>query len=352
MQKAELKYNEIKTYYLKKVWIKMCKKISSEKIAELANVSQPTVSRAFNPESNISEKTRQKILNIAREWNYKPNALARGLITNKSKLIGIAMKEKQNPFYYEVLSIFTKKLKEYGFSVLFVYTENEEIQQDEIEKFWEYNVEAIVITDALLSSHIVKKLKNAQIPVVLFNREDDSSQCNSVSSDNIYASKSIAKYYFEKGFKKILYISGETNTSTNRDRFYGFNEFFKHYNIKIDVIEGDFTFETAYQKTLAYLKKGDLPNGIFGANDITALGALEATKELSFNVPDDIEIIGFDDIKMASWPNNQLTTWSQPINQMVEETIKILLTEGNIENRRVKIKGELKFRNTTSNKIK
>lgn len=330
----------------------MSKKISSKKIAELANVSQSTVSRAFDPKSGVSTETRKKVLDIADEFNYKPNALARGLITNKSKLVGIAMKEKQNPFYYEALSLFTQKLRGYGFSVLFMYTENEEIQQEEIAKFWEYNVEAIIVTDALLSSDMVKKLKNANIPVVLFNREDEDLQCNSVSSDNIYASQAIAQYFYNKNFGKILYVSGKNNTSTNRDRFYGFNSFFEKKKKKIDVIEGDFTFETAYQLTLDYLKEGNRPNGIFGANDITALGILEATKEMKINVPDDIEIIGFDDIKMASWPNNQLTTWSQPLDLMVNETIKILLEGNLIKNKRIKIKGDFKFRKTTSNKIR
>lgn len=161
------------------------------------------MSRAFDPDSNVSAKTRKKVLDITNEFNYKPNALARGLITNKSKLIGIAMKEKQNPFYYEVLSLFTQKLKDHGFSVLFVHTENEEIQQEEIAKFWEYNVEAIIVTDAFLSSDLVKKLKNANIPVILFNRENEDLQCNTVSSDNIYASQSIAKYFYNKKHKKF-----------------------------------------------------------------------------------------------------------------------------------------------------
>ncbi len=327
----------------------MRKKISSDQIAELAQVSQSTVSRAFDPDSNVSAKTRKKVLDIANEFNYKPNALARGLITNKSKLIGIAMKEKQNPFYYEVLSLFTQKLKDHGFSVLFVHTENEEIQQKEIAKFWEYNVEAIIVTDAFLSSDLVKKLKNANIPVILFNRENEDLQCNTVSSDNIYASQSIAKYFYNKKHKKILYVSGNHNTSTNRDRFYGFNSFFKQKNEEIEVIKGDYTFETAYQLTLDYLKAGNIPDAIFGANDITALGVLEAVKEIGLNIPDEVEIIGFDDIKMASWPNYQLTTWSQPLETMVNETIKILLKGDLNTNRRIKIKGNFKFRSTTSN---
>ncbi|MEP9852888.1 LacI family DNA-binding transcriptional regulator [Staphylococcus aureus] len=323
------------------------KKVSAKVVAKAANVSQSTVSRVFTPGKSVSETTKQKVLKVANELNYKPNALARGLITNKSKLIGIAMKEKQNPFYQEALSLFTQKLKQFGYSVLFVYTENEEIQQDEINQFIEYHVEAIIITDAVLSSDLVKKLKSSNIPVILFNRYDESLNCNSVSSDNIYAARSVAEYFYNQGYQKNLYVSGQANTSSNRDRLFGYKKFFNEKGQDIEVIEGDFTFEKAYESTLSYLKEGNKPNSIFGANDITALGSLEAVKKMGIKVPNEIEIIGFDDIRMASWPNNQLSTWTQPLHQMIDETIHILL-KGNLEDiEQVKLKGKLNFRKTT-----
>ncbi|MFQ3709370.1 LacI family DNA-binding transcriptional regulator [Staphylococcus equorum] len=202
------------------------KNVSAELVAKKANVSQSTVSRVFTPGKSVSEETKQKVLKVANELNYKPNALARGLITNKSKLIGLAMKNKQNPFYHEVLALFTQKLKQFGYSVLFVYTENEEIQQEEINQFLEYNVEAIIITDAVLSSDLVKKLKSSNIPVMLFNRYDENLNCNSVSSDNIFAARSVAEYFYNQGYKQNLYVSGQHNTSTNRDRLHGFRQYF------------------------------------------------------------------------------------------------------------------------------
>ncbi|PTF11218.1 LacI family transcriptional regulator [Staphylococcus equorum] len=323
------------------------KNVSAELVAKKANVSQSTVSRVFTPGKSVSEETKQKVLKVANELNYKPNALARGLITNKSKLIGLAMKNKQNPFYHEVLALFTQKLKQFGYSVLFVYTENEEIQQEEINQFLEYNVEAIIITDAVLSSYLVKKLKSSNIPVMLFNRYDETLNCNSVSSDNIFAARSVAEYFYNQGYKQNLYVSGQHNTSTNRDRLHGFRQYFSERKQDIDVIEGDFTFETAYKSTLKYLKDGNRPRGIFGANDITALGVLEAVKKMNIEVPNEIEVIGFDDIRMASWPNHQLSTWSQPLNEMIDETIEILLKDNLDEIEQRKLKGKFKFRKTT-----
>jgi len=324
------------------------KVVSAMEVAKLANVSQSTVSRVFTPGASVSEKTRKKVLKVAEELSYQPNALARGLITKKTNMIGLAMKDIQNPFYHEVLGVFTKKLREKGYSVLFVYSENEEIQQEEIKNFLEYNVEAIIVTDALLSSKLVAQLQQNQIPVTLFNRYDKNLKCHSVSCDNINASKDIASYIFEKGHRDIVFITGKVNTSTSRDRQKGFTDFFLKKGIKITVLEGDFTYEKSYHLTTEMIDSGHIPEAIFGANDITALGALDALKEKNISVPEKTIVIGFDDIKMSSWPSNGLSTWEQPIEKMVDETINLLTAEIESDNyQAIKLKGQFIHRKTT-----
>ncbi|QGQ44957.1 LacI family DNA-binding transcriptional regulator [Metabacillus sediminilitoris] len=325
----------------------MEKKVTSAiEVAKLANVSQSTVSRVFTPGASVSEKTRQKVLKVAEELNYQPNALARGLITKKTNMVGLAMKDIQNPFYHEVLGVFTKKLRAKGYSVLFVYTENEEIQQEEINHFLEYNVEGIIVTDALLSSKVVAKLQNNNIPVTLFNRDDKNLMCNSVSCDNMNAAREIAKYIYEKGYKDIVYITGKINTSTNQDRQKGFTDFLTSKGIEVTIVEGDYTYEKSFHLTKNLIETGHRPEAIFGANDITALGALDALKEKKICVPDETIVIGFDDIKMSSWPNYGLSTWVQPIEQMVDETIK-LLDSPNDNHQVIHLKGQFIHRRTT-----
>ncbi|MDQ0268540.1 LacI family DNA-binding transcriptional regulator [Cytobacillus purgationiresistens] len=322
--------------------------ISAMEVAKLANVSQSTVSRVFTPGASVSEKTRKKVLQVAEELNYQPNALARGLITKKTNMVGLAMKDIQNPFYHEVLGIFTKKLKAMGYSVLFVYTENEEIQQEEINHFLEYNVEGIIVTDALLSSKIVSKLKHNRIPVILFNRNDKSLQCHSVSCDNIDAAGSIAKYVFEKGYKEIVFITGKINTSTSQDRQKGFVDFLISKGIVVTILESDYTYEKSFELTKNLIQSGYKPDAIFGANDITALGALDALKDRKISVPDETIVIGFDNIKMAAWPNYSLSTWVQPVEEMVDETINLLtLNSNDDEPKAVKVKGHFIHRKTT-----
>lgn len=322
-------------------------RVSASQVAKLANVSQSTVSRVFTPGASVSEKARKRVMEVANELNYKPNALARGLIMNKTNLVGIAMKAVQNPFYHETLAIFTKKLKEIGYSVLFVNSENEEIQQEEINQFIEYNVEAIIVTDAILSSGLVDKLSKAQIPVFLFNRKDESSNCYSVTCDNVSAAWNIAEYFYDRGHKHNVFVSGLSNTSTNKERLSGFKSFFDQKDMEIDIIQGDYTYEKSYHLTFEYLKSGKKIDALFGANDVTALGSLDAIKAYGLSVPEDVEVIGFDDIKMASWPNNNLSTWSQPIEEMVDGILNILIDPNKDDNRDQYVQGKLLKRKTT-----
>ncbi|MDF2681893.1 MAG: LacI family transcriptional regulator [Brevibacillus sp.] len=329
------------------------KPVNAMEVARLAKVSQSTVSRVFTPGSNVSEKTKKKVLEVAKDLGYRPNALARGLIMNKTNMVGLAMRDIENPFYHEVLGKFTKGLRDKGYHVLFVYTENDEIQQEEISQFLEYNVEGVIVTDAYLSSKVVSQLHENNIPVILFNRYSKDIPCYSVSCDNYAAAQQIAKYLYEQGYQKMAYITGRMNTSTSQDRQSGFCDFLQEKGLVPMIEEGDFTYERAYEATLRLLQQGDRPDVIFGANDITALGALDAAKAMKLSVPDDIAIVGFDNIKMSSWPSHELTTWEQPVDQMIKLTIDTLLNEmksNNVEPASKLVSGQLIERGTTRNK--
>ena len=324
------------------------KVISAWDVARLANVSQSTVSRVFTPGASVSEKTRERVLKAAEELNYRPNALARSLTKQKTNMVGLAMKDIQNPFYHEVLGMFSQKLRAKGYNILFLYTENEEIQQEELNHFLEYNVEGIIVTDAVISSNVVTRIYNNNIPITLFNRYDKNIPCHSVSCDNISAATEIAAYLYNSGMEDIVFITGKRNTSTNQERQYGFTEFFNSQGIQITTLEGDYTYEKAYHLTKNMIENGHRPQAIFGANDITAIGALDALRVKKIAVPDETVVIGFDNIKMAAWPSYMLSTWAQPIEEMVDETINLLITKKNKDPfETIKLKGRFIHRETT-----
>lgn len=303
------------------------KQVNAIEVARLAGVSQSTVSRVFTPGATVSAKTRRRVLETAKELGYRPNALARGLITNKTNIIGLVMRDIQNPFYPEVLEKFTIGLRKRGYHVLFVYVDKDELQQDDISQFLEYNVEGIIVTDALLSSKVVSHFFENDIPVLLFNRYVKDFRGHVVCCDNYPAGKEIGEYLLKQGHRRIAYIAGHTNTSTSRDRERGFREALYQEGIEPIVKVGNYTYEGGYQATLQLLKGENQLDAIFCANDIMALGAIDAVKSLGLTVPKDVSILGFDDITMASWPGYSLTTWKQPTDEMIEASIQILLNE-------------------------
>lgn len=324
--------------------------VTARDVAKLAGVSQSSVSRVYFEGATVSEKTRKKVLAAAKEIGYRPNEFARSLITNRTKIIGLVMKGIQNPFYPQVLKEFTTSFKNLGYSILFVYTNNDEIQKDDIEILLNYNVAGVIITDASLSLKATEDFKQYKIPLVLFNRKIDSNEFYSVCCNNLEAGKRIAEFLIEKGSLDMVYISGNRDTSTSREREQGFTDILKRNNISFKKYSSNYTYEGGYKTAKEIIKIKNIPSAIFVANDIMALGVLDALRESSISIPSDIRVIGFDNIEMSSWPTYNLTTWEQPINDMVNQTVKYLMVEiedytGFAEN--IEIHGRLIERRTT-----
>jgi DNA-binding LacI/PurR family transcriptional regulator len=328
----------------------MKKLITAMDVAKHAGVSQSSVSRVYFEGATVSAKTREKVLAAAEELGYRPNEFARGLITNRTKIIGLVMKGVQNPFYPQVLKQFTTTFKSLGYSIMFVYTNNDEIQKDDIDILLNYNVAGVIITDASLSLNAIEDFKKYKIPLVLFNRKIASNDFYSVCCNNVDASKEIAQFLIEKENTDLIYISGNQNTSTSKEREQGFTEVLKKNNIPLKKYESDYTYEGGYKITQQLINENNMPDAFFVANDIMALGVLDALRENLISVPADIKVIGFDNIEMASWPTYNLTTWVQPINRMVNQTVAYLMSEieeytGFAEN--IEVNGELIERKTT-----
>ncbi|UOF90295.1 LacI family DNA-binding transcriptional regulator [Fodinisporobacter ferrooxydans] len=303
------------------------KNINASDVAKFSGVSQSTVSRVFTPGANVSEKTRRRVLQAANELGYHPNAIARGLITQKTNMIGIAMGDVKNPFYAEILGKFSYGLRTKGYHVLFVNTDTTDIQGEEVSQFLEYNVDGVIITDALLSSSVVTRFLENDIPVVLFNRYIEDCPCSIVCCDNILGGTKIGEHFLNTGHQRLAFIAGKRNTSTSKDREKGFREALRQKDLEPLLEFGEYTYHGGYAAAVRLLQMEQRPDGIFCANDIMALGALDAAKQLGIKVPDDVSIIGFDDIGMSAWPPYSLTTWQQPVDFMIQAAIDILIQE-------------------------
>lgn len=301
--------------------------VSSIEVARFAGVSQAAVSRVFTPGASVSEEMRQKVMAAARQLGYRPNVIARSLSQQSSRIIGLVMIRFWNPFYAHLLQELTNRLQTLGYWVLLLNVANDTPLEKAIPTALQYQVDGLIVTSATLSSGLAEECARAGTPVVLFNRYALESSVNAVCCDNVGGGRMVADALLSAGHTRLAYIAGETGSSTNRDREQGFTQRLAERGSTLHAREsGDYSYESGYQAVLRLLGREPRPDGVFCANDLMAMAALDAARrELGLRVPEDISIVGFDDMAMAAWPQYDLTTIHQPVDRMVDATIEVLL---------------------------
>ena len=304
----------------------MHKRITSFDVAQRADVSQSTVSRVLSNDQRMTLETREKVLEAARELGYQPNAMARSLITQRSQIIGLVTSDLSNPFFPHVLEVFTERLHAQGWMVLLFTTGRGESIDDLLPSVLAYQVDGLIIASAGLSSTIAETCLQRGVPVVLFNRYALTSGASAVVCDNIAGGRAIADLLLDAGCSRPAYIAGREDSSTNRDRERGFRERLHERGASKLLREpGTYSYEAGFVAAKRLLEMRSAPDAIFCANDITALGALDAARALKWRVPEDLAVVGFDDIPAASWGAHNLTTVRQPVSEMIDLSIQILL---------------------------
>ena len=303
----------------------MVKRVSSIEVARAANVSQSTVSRALSGRGFVSLETRTKVLDAARQLGYQTNMLASALSSQRSNIVAIIMGHLMNPFYPYVLERMTLQFHSTGRQTLLFVVDRDQQVDDTLPLVLRYQVDAIVITSATLSSQMSDRCASLGIPVVLFNRYVPGSQASVVCCDNVAGGRLVAETLLDHGHHFPAYIAGDPDSSTNRDRARGFCDVLKERGYDRCLQEqGAYTYESGYAAALKLLQGDDPPDAIFCANDIMGIGAIDAAREVGVAVPEELSIIGFDDIPMASLPAYSLTTIRQPVDAMIETTEKLL----------------------------
>ena len=304
-------------------------------VAVLANVSQSAVSRTFTPGASVSEKTKSKVLLAANKLGYRPNAIARSLSTNQSRIIALVMSYLENQFYPLVIEHLSQELQKQGYHVLLFIGQTNNFDADSILlDILQYQVDGIVMASATLSPNLAKNCAAAGVPVVLFNRISSISKSNltstsSVTTDNYKGGKMVAKTLVDRGYQKIAFISGLENSSTSIQRENGLREGLAEFNLEICLRSvGNYDFNQAKDATRELFESKNRPDAIFVANDHMAIATMDVIREeLQLRIPEDIGIIGFDNIPQANWQSYQLTTMSQDVNQMVLSTVGVLLNQ-------------------------
>jgi DNA-binding LacI/PurR family transcriptional regulator len=302
------------------------RRITSIDVARLANVSQSAVSRTFSENGKVSDTTRAKVLAAARVLGYTPNVIARSLITQRTNIIGLVMADITNPFYPNVLEKFTLRLREMGQQVFLITVPPDQDTDDLLPPLLQYQVDAVIMTSATLSSEMARTLAQQGRPVILFNRYVPDAGMSAVCCDNVEGGRLVANLLLDGGHKRVAYIAGKHDTSTNIDREKGFTDRLRERGVTEWLHEqGEYTYESGYEAACRLLRSAIPPTAIFCANDIMALGALDAARSAcGRRVPEDVSVIGFDDIPVAGWPAYNLTTIRQPVNRMITATLDLL----------------------------
>lgn len=299
---------------------------TSADVARLAGVSQSTVSRVFSNNPRISDNTKQKVLQAAENLGYRPNRFARGLITNKSLLIGVVVAGVDTAFAPYILEKFTLKLQAEGYKVL-LFNAKQAVSADELlPTALDYQVDGLITTSVIVSDKMAQICDQFETPLVLFNRHIDSDLIDSVNADNYLGGMLAAQAMIAAQVHKPALITGPENTSTSQERSQGFfNGLAEHGSLEPIHFTGELSYESAFSITCDLMQTPDKPDGIFAASDLMALGVLDALRyELGYNVPEDIQVIGFDDIPAAAHLPYQLSTIRLNVDAMIDEALLIL----------------------------
>lgn len=298
-------------------------------VAELAEVHPSTVSRVINSDSRISERTKNKVLLIIKKLGYTPNAIARGLKTKRTFTLGMLIPDITNPFFAEIARGVEDAANKNNFNVILCNTDDKlKKERTYLEILREKRVDGLILGTAHIRDQSILELEKKKFPYILISRNVERLNKNCIIIDDLAGGMMATEYLIKLGHHRIAHISGPLKTRSGLNRLKGYQLALKKHKIEYNdelVGEGDFRINGGYQVMKRFLKLPDQPTAIFAANDLLALGAMQAIQKKNFYIPEDFSIIGFNDIELASFVYPSLTTIRQPILEMGNLAVKMLL---------------------------
>lgn len=300
--------------------------ITSHDVARLAGVSQPTVSRALRGDARVSADTREKVRAAAAALNYVPSEAGRSLSTRSTRRIGVLVTDLTNPFYPHLIAPLHDELERLDHRMM-LFTERTEAAVA-ADRLLDRSIDGVVLATATLDSNLPAELRRRELPFVFLNREGGSPDGDAAVVDNRLGGELVARELIELGHRHIAGIFGPENTSTGRDREAGFRQALAEAGLALPqarVRRGPFEFDTGASALPDLLDATPAPTAVFCGNDVTAFGALDAAKRAGIKVPDELTVIGFDDIPMAAWAAFELTTIRHDLHEMARTAARLLV---------------------------
>ena len=303
------------------------KRVTSYDVARVAGVSQSAVSRAFRPGLSVSDKTKAKVMKAAKKLGYKPNAIARMLITQRSGMVAVIISSISNLVYPELLSRVTDQLSARGVRVL-LFSLDESSQLEEIlEQIWTFQVDGVIALTAHFDHRDIAQFEEHSIPVVLYNRQVPDHPVNTVCVDHTQGIRQLIDLLVEAGNQSFLVLSGPADSDVaNERRRIALEQLGENGFKDAPVLYGDYSYQSGKDCFAEWMKNHDAPDAVVCSNDTMAIGCIdEARGTHGIDVPGQMSVVGFDGMYAAFWTGYELTTVRQPVNQMAKAAVDILM---------------------------
>lgn len=327
-------------------------------ISKAAGVSVTTVSRALNGYSDVSESTRQKVMRVAKELNYVPNTLARSLVMNKSQTIGLLVSgftksSIKDNFMVEVMAGINDFAAETNYDLVLFSTDSTKQREKTYSQLCkERRVDGVIIQGIKIDDPYLLEVVESDIPCVLIDIPIESDTVGYVTTDNILGAKKAVQHLIELGHRNIAMVNGHDQAFVSKRRLEGYIESLKDSNLQIRndwIVNGKFDEEEAEKATEELLINNPVITAVFCASDLMALGVIKAARNLGIRVPEDLSVVGYDDILLASYSTPSLTTIAQDKFRMGYEAGRLLvqMLEGENHSHIVTLETNLKIRDSS-----
>jgi LacI family transcriptional regulator len=303
-----------------------------EEVARLAGVSRSTVSRVINDHPNVRPETREQVWQAVRKSGYQPHALARSLVTNRTQIIGMIIPEAvtwlfTDPFFSLLLRGATEACNAHRYQLLLSLFDDPDGQEEMYQRVLRSGyLEGVIVASTPLDDPLIPNLLRDRIPFVSVGRYPNE-RVQYVDVDNVSGGWMAVEHLIRQGHQRIATITGRLDMAHGQDRLEGYRQALKAHRIPVEeelIVEGDHTQNSGMVAMQRLLPAS--PDAVFVASDMMAIGALKALRQAGWQVPQDIALVGFDDIPIASAIEPALTTVRQPIERMGSMVVEVLLS--------------------------
>ncbi|WP_339226852.1 LacI family DNA-binding transcriptional regulator [Oceanobacillus sp. FSL K6-2867] len=306
-------------------------KVTIYDVAKEAKVSIATVSKVINQKGRISEETVKKVRQAMEKLNYQPNLIASALMGKQTKTIGLLIPDLANPFFSELARSIEDRAHEFGYNIVMCSTDYQEAKEEKyIALLKQKRVDGFILASGFENFKIVKELINEDFPVAIVARDFPMIPINAIALDDFMGGYLAATHLINLGHTNVGVIA--LDVWSNRERIRGFRQGYEQRNLQL---RDDFSYlknmkenhvELGKRAIKKYIDSGNIPSAIFACNDLLAIGAVNEAKGNGLKIPRDLSVIGFDNTIIATLVDPPLTTIAQPIKEMGEEVIDLMIS--------------------------